>query len=400
MADGMRFSPGRRAESEEQRQARKNMARIAQLWLDKKKRLEIVDEYIGKVELQERQMVRQGSRWLGPIRERLQIYRETQKQLRREVEREGPSRFRKEADEERTPEPRWARPPGEEREPERRWARPPDGKPARPLESVQPRKSRKGRKERPPENRREKELENRREEPAGRAEDEPSAPSSDRWKVRPAEKKPAKSDRKKMAGRPAIILDLIPWTDEKDKLTERYCEMHYGKSVCRLEKPEAVVIHFTAGSSFEGAKNLFRPIRVGSGRPDLVAGRVNVSAHFLVDRNGDIHQLVPLNRICRHATGYSYCSFGIEMVGRNASEITGAQEEAVAKLVAWLKSEYPSIRFVFGHHEAADMKSAHYKELYIEKGNPYGSGHTDPGPRVMAGIRRRLDEMEKLASLK
>lgn len=72
--------------------------------------------------------------------------------------------------------------------------------------------------------------------------------------------------------------------------------------------PEAILIHYTAGSSLEGAVNTFRT--------------GGVSAHLIIDRDGSAVQMVPYNRRAWHAGKSSWegrpnlngWSIGIELV--------------------------------------------------------------------------------------
>ena len=73
--------------------------------------------------------------------------------------------------------------------------------------------------------------------------------------------------------------------------------------------------------------------------------------HFLVDKNGDIYSLLPTNITGRHAIGLNHVSIGIENVAAKAENLTEAQLQANAALVAYLKNKHASIKFVIGHHE-------------------------------------------------
>ena len=41
-------------------------------------------------------------------------------------------------------------------------------------------------------------------------------------------------------------------------------------------------------------------------------------AHFIVDKDGTIYQLVALTIMCRHTVGLNWTAFGIEQVGLSA----------------------------------------------------------------------------------
>ena len=61
-------------------------------------------------------------------------------------------------------------------------------------------------------------------------------------------------------------------------------------------------------------------------------------AHFVIDTDGTIYQLVPLDTICRHTVGLNYTAIGIEHVGTSDGEMLGnaAQMRASLRLTAWL----------------------------------------------------------------
>ena len=76
-------------------------------------------------------------------------------------------------------------------------------------------------------------------------------------------------------------------------------------------EPKVIVEHFTATSTYCSAWNTF-----AANSPDVEFGeRPGVCAHFIVDRDGTIHQLVPLKWMCRHTVGLNHVAIGIEHVG-------------------------------------------------------------------------------------
>jgi N-acetylmuramoyl-L-alanine amidase len=74
--------------------------------------------------------------------------------------------------------------------------------------------------------------------------------------------------------------------------------------------PRFLVMHYTAGTTAAGAINWF------------VSSEAQASAHLVIDRNGDVVQMVPFNRVAWHAgrstwntlTGLNAYSIGIELV--------------------------------------------------------------------------------------
>ncbi|MFT4977691.1 MAG: N-acetylmuramoyl-L-alanine amidase, partial [Myxococcota bacterium] len=118
---------------------------------------------------------------------------------------------------------------------------------------------------------------------------------------------------------PAQIEDrFIPYGADRTELTLAYLSEHYGPEVDSVDMvPRVIVLHWTAGGSAEGAWNTFSPERL-PGRPELqAAGAVNVSAHFIVGRNGVAWRLMPETRVARHVIGLNHLAIGVENVGDN-----------------------------------------------------------------------------------
>jgi N-acetylmuramoyl-L-alanine amidase len=128
-----------------------------------------------------------------------------------------------------------------------------------------------------------------------------------------------------------------------------YAREHYGLDTFRLEHPQAIVEHFTASSTFGPAYNTF-----ASNSPHL--GQLpGTCAHYVIDTDGTIYQLVPLDIMCRHTVGLNWTAIGIEMVGNSDAEILGRTPElnAALALTLWLMQRYGiSLGNVIGHSES------------------------------------------------
>ena len=67
-------------------------------------------------------------------------------------------------------------------------------------------------------------------------------------------------------------------------------------------------------------------------RPDPeLHERPGVCAHFVIDRDGTIHQLVPLRLMCRHTVGLNHTAIGIEHVGISDAEVLGNARACCAR---------------------------------------------------------------------
>jgi N-acetyl-anhydromuramyl-L-alanine amidase AmpD len=118
-------------------------------------------------------------------------------------------------------------------------------------------------------------------------------------------------------------------------------------SAPRGSKVDRIVLHITAGPTAHSAIETFRTSKAPQ----------RTSAHFVIDRDGTVYQLVDTVYAAWHASQVNACSVGIEHAAiPEALPATQAQYEASAKLVAWLchSLEIPCDRaHVLGHNEAS-----------------------------------------------
>ncbi len=160
--------------------------------------------------------------------------------------------------------------------------------------------------------------------------------------------------------KPHIVWKPIPYGPKRKAEMAAYAERHYGIHTWRL-RPKVIVEHYTGSDSFAAAWDAF-----AANRPDPELGELpGDCAHFIVDRNGTIYQLVPLDVMCRHTVGLNYVAIGIEHVGTSDAEILHdrAQLRASLELTAWLMWRFHiRLRNVIGHAES--LSSPYHKELY------------------------------------
>src|SRR5262249_8840573 len=86
-------------------------------------------------------------------------------------------------------------------------------------------------------------------------------------------------------------------------------------------------------------------------------------AHFVVDRDGTIYQLVRLPLACRHTVGLNWTAVGIELVGTSDAEIlhNPAQLRASLALTLWLADRYRiGLGDVICHNES--LTSIYHRE--------------------------------------
>jgi beta-N-acetylhexosaminidase len=161
--------------------------------------------------------------------------------------------------------------------------------------------------------------------------------------------------------RPAIVARPIPFSAARRAETAQYAQRHYGLSTWRLVHPRVIVEHYTASSSFSSAWNTF-----ASDQPDPELHELpGTCAHFVIDRDGTIYQLVPVTTMCRHTVGLNWTAIGIEHVGTSDASILGnaRQMRASLRLTLWLMHRYGiSLPNVIGHAES--LTSPFHHERY------------------------------------
>lgn len=163
------------------------------------------------------------------------------------------------------------------------------------------------------------------------------------------------------APRPAIVWKPIPFGAKRKSETAAYSKRHYGAARWKLVKPRVIVEHYTGSNSFSSAFNTF-----ASDTPDGELHELpGVCAHFVIDRDGTIYQLVRTTIRCRHTVGLNYTAIGIEHVGTSDAQILGNSRQLTASLAltVWLMDRYGiSLGNVIGHNES--LMSPYHKELY------------------------------------
>lgn len=113
-----------------------------------------------------------------------------------------------------------------------------------------------------------------------------------------------------------------------------------------------IVLHITAGPTAQSAMNTFK----ASVAPH------RVSAHFCIDRDGTVYQLVDLGRTAWHASEVNSRSVGIEHAAIPGTlPASDAQYAASAALVAWIctQLDIPCDRIHVQSHNEASPKDGH-----------------------------------------
>ena len=169
-----------------------------------------------------------------------------------------------------------------------------------------------------------------------------------------------------------------------------------------------ILMHYTAGG-FAGSLNT------------LTSANAKVSAHFLMDTDGDITQLVPLNRIAWHAgnsqtlskwgtqhTDLNQFSIGIELVnyGYDGAHVPGSVDKSGWKTATHYKERSPRLWQPYTDEQwetSIALVAALCKAYGIPVENIKGhdevslSGKVDPGPlfdmkAFQAAVQQRMND--------
>jgi N-acetylmuramoyl-L-alanine amidase len=157
---------------------------------------------------------------------------------------------------------------------------------------------------------------------------------------------------------PPIVQDPIPFGARRKAEMLAYAQRHYGLNTYRLIDPHVIVIHFTETPDFSSTFNTFAPDTPDSELHELP----NTCAHFVIDKDGTIHQLVPLGIMCRHTVGLNWTAIGIEHVGDSDRDVLGDPREfgASLALVRWLRCRFHiAVANVIGHNESLTSSYHH-----------------------------------------
>lgn len=172
-----------------------------------------------------------------------------------------------------------------------------------------------------------------------------------------------------------IIKKSIDFGPERKLLTALYREKHTmdcdhrrdGIDFCLNIIPKVIVVHMSALNSLEETFDYMKDPILKEERIDLekrTYDRLNVSSHFLIDRDGTIYSLMPENYFARHAMGLNHVSIGIENVGLLETE---EQVKANLILINYLRNKY-DIQRIISHGEIETIKDSAF---YIEKVEGY-----------------------------
>jgi N-acetylmuramoyl-L-alanine amidase len=191
---------------------------------------------------------------------------------------------------------------------------------------------------------------------------------------------------------PKIIDMPLHFDEERKALSIEYLKKRHGIDQDNpYIEPRMIVVHWTAIPTLEDTYKAFEPSRLPGSRSAIAgASDLNVSAHYLVDRDGSIYHLLPDTVLARHCIGLNYCAIGIENIGDGKDyPLTEEQLSANQFLVKKLAGKYP-IEYLIGHHEYQRFRTT---DIWKETDPDYLTFKTDPGDEFMGRLRLLLKSL-------
>ena len=189
----------------------------------------------------------------------------------------------------------------------------------------------------------------------------------------------------------SIIKKFINYDKERIQLSLDYMKKHHDlvQTVPTIV-PKMIVLHYTAGGTVDSNFNYFNKTRIESQRKYIKNhSSLNVSAHYIVGRDGKIYQLMPDNMFARHTIGLNYMAIGIENIGSKSQPLTEAQVKANANLIRYLTAKY-NIEYLIGHFEYGVFRNT---PLWKETDKNYFTGKVDPEKKFMIKVRALISDL-------
>ena len=186
-----------------------------------------------------------------------------------------------------------------------------------------------------------------------------------------------------------IVEKPIIYNLERKRLSIEYLKARHNINVAEPKiEPKIIVLHFTDGGTINSNYNYFNNVRIENGRKlNKDQSSLNVSAHYLIDRDGTIYHLIADTLFARHTIGLNYCAIGIENIGSITMPLTYAQVIANSNLIISLCKRY-KIEYLIGHSEYTKFRNSF---LWRETNKNYFTFKNDPGELFLKEVRKRID---------
>ena len=158
---------------------------------------------------------------------------------------------------------------------------------------------------------------------------------------------------------------------------------------------DLVVIHCTELPDLALARRFGEEVR-------YPASQTGNSGHYYVDRDGAVHQYVPVDRVAHHTQGYNARSVGIELVNRGRypdwlaaahqsmdEAYPDAQITALIALLQQLQLALPALRSIAGHEDLDTKRVAATDDPTVTVRRKRDPGPLFPWQAVLAAVPLR-----------
>jgi N-acetyl-anhydromuramyl-L-alanine amidase AmpD len=196
---------------------------------------------------------------------------------------------------------------------------------------------------------------------------------------------------------PRLVEWMLPYQDWEEEYRRYFWVNYRDARLTFVPRPTAIVMHYTAvDSALAVYKGFVRGARMSHGDSGLVFGHPSV--HLMIDRDGTIYQLLPLDRRATGAYGVNHVALQIEMVAANEAQLLARKEMIWSSfcLVRYLMREYQiPLSKVYAHYEVSIGRSlvpeyTAANDTQYPDGYPAENARTDPGTTYMSWLRTYL----------
>lgn len=179
-----------------------------------------------------------------------------------------------------------------------------------------------------------------------------------------------------------------------EKEYRNYFRRHYGDPALTF-KPSMLVMHYTVIPSAAATWESFRRgANMSAGDYGTVPGHVSVQ--LMIDKDGTVYKLMPLDRRCTGAYGVNHVALSVEMVARSEQDLLSRPGQVLSsfRLARYLMARFDiPLAKVVSHAEVGRGEVREYLDLADSKWPdryPPSSVRTDPGETYMAWLRKWL----------
>jgi len=188
-----------------------------------------------------------------------------------------------------------------------------------------------------------------------------------------------------------IIEKPLNYSKRRETLSLEYLKKRHNiKQNFPFIKPVMIVLHYTEGGTIKSIYDYFNKDEIEPARKfNRDKSLLNVSSHYVIDRDGIVYHLIADTLFARHIIGLNYCSIGIENIGSKKEPLTDQQVIANAKLIRHLCKKN-KIKFLIGHSEYSAFRNS---ALWKENDPHYYTIKDDPGIDFLAKVRELISDI-------